>query len=736
MPINATGRGGASQLDILSFSNVDDNNRIYAHAVVAWLFLGFVMIWTARERLFLIGARQAYLLSKNSASRLSSRVVLFLNVPDEALQEDKLQKIFGKDAEKSWPASDLSDLEDLVDERNDKATSLEVAEVKLSQKAVKKSLKRNGKDKASNPSSLESGDASLVESNERPKHKLTTVIGDKVDSVEHLRKTLPDLASEVVDRRKGEPKPSEMTSSAIFIAYKNQGAAQKAYRQISFHPNLPTKVRFIGVQPKEVIWKNTTLSLQTRISKASIATIFIVALIILWSIPIGIVGTLSNINYLTDKVHFLRFINDLPPWLLGLITGLLPPYLMSTFVSYVPKFMRSIAKASGEPTLPEAELKTQAWYFIFQVIQVFLVTTFSSGAAAVATSIARDPSQVPNLLAENLPKASNFYLSYFILQGIAGAPDKVLNYSDLFEYLFYATYIDRTPRDKYKRFTTMKGIPWAAQYPKFTNFLVIALAYACIAPLVLGFATVGLCLFYLAFKYNMLYVYQVKVDSKGDCYARALQHVMVGVYMSELCLIGLFGARKAVGPSIMLTVLLAVTIVYHTILDRLLAPLELYLPTDDAENAEEEPLLAAEQARSDDAEEEETYRGQGHHVHAIALPHAIVTPAMKYIQPFIDRFRSEIAASLRDPTAREEDPPVYSEEQIRDAYLNPALTSKTPKLWLARDELGVSAREIEANKEVGIEGTDEGAWFDEDGNVVFEREDFSRVPLFKQAVRY
>ena len=731
LPINATGNGGASQLDIISFSNVNDNKRLYAHAVVAWLFLGFVMVWTARERLFLVGARQAYLLSKNNASRLSSRVVLFLNVPDEALEDDNMHEIFGKDAEKTWPAADLSDLEDLVDERNNKTTSLEAAEVKLSHKATKKSHKRNGKDKATGPSSLENGDASVVEDEERPKHKLTPVIGEKVDAIEHLRKTIPDLASQVIDLRKEKPKPSEHSSSAIFVLYKDQRAAQEAYRQISFHPNLPTKLRFIGVQPKEVIWKNITLSLQNRLSKASLATVFIIALIIFWSIPVGIVGTLSNINYLTDKVKFLGFINNLPPWILGLITGLLPPYLLSTLVSYVPKFMRNIAKLSGEPTLPEAELKTQAWYFIFQVIQVFLVTTFSSGAAAVATSIARDPVQVPNLLAENLPKASNFYLSYFILQGIAGAPDKVLNYSDLFEYLFYCKYIDNTPREKYKRFTNMKGIPWATQYPKFVNFLVIAVAYSCIAPLVLGFATVGLYIFYLAFRYNMLYVYQVKLDSKGDCYARALQHVMTGVYMSELCLIGLFTARGAPGPSIMLSILLLLTIIYHTILDRLLSPLELYLPTDPSDTAEEEPLLAAEEGARE--EPSDPYHG---HIHLIALPHWVITPAMERMQPHIDRFRAEIAASLHDPTAREDDPHTYSDEQIRDAYLNPALTSKLPKLWVARDELEVSRKELEADKEVGIEGSDEGAWFDVKGEVEFERVDFGKVPIFKEAVRY
>ena len=98
--------------------------------------------------------------------------------------------------------------------------------------------------------------------------------------------------------------------------------------------------KFIGVQPKEVIWKNLTITPAGRISRSYIANVFVAAIIIFWSIPIAIVGALSNISYLTDKVKFLGFINNLPDPILGLLTGLLPPFLLGLFVSYVPYFFR------------------------------------------------------------------------------------------------------------------------------------------------------------------------------------------------------------------------------------------------------------------------------------------------------------------------------------------------------------------------------------------------------------
>jgi hypothetical protein len=37
-PVNATDGGGESGFDILSFSNVDDPTRYFAHALIAWVF--------------------------------------------------------------------------------------------------------------------------------------------------------------------------------------------------------------------------------------------------------------------------------------------------------------------------------------------------------------------------------------------------------------------------------------------------------------------------------------------------------------------------------------------------------------------------------------------------------------------------------------------------------------------------------------------------------------------------
>lgn len=119
------------------------------------------------------------------------------------------------------------------------------------------------------------------------------------------------------------------------------------------------------------------------------------------------------------------------------------------------------------------ELKVLKWYYVFQVLQVFLVTTLSSGAAAVASQIAKDPAGVPALLAERLPQASNTYLTYFVVQALTNAPSNILNYSDVLSFVFYDRFFDKTPRQKYNSYITLKGMPWGKLFPKYVNFVII-----------------------------------------------------------------------------------------------------------------------------------------------------------------------------------------------------------------------------------------------------------------------
>ncbi|KAH8723877.1 hypothetical protein GQ44DRAFT_655508 [Phaeosphaeriaceae sp. PMI808] len=738
MSVNATGGGKSTELNRLSIGNVKKKKHLYAHAAVAWVFFSFVMFTVARERLWLIGLRQAWNLSTPNAKRLSSRTVLFLSAPTTALEESNRQRFFGNDAVRVWPVTKADKLQSLVSSRNSMVEELESAELSLMVKIDGKGRRRQirNRRRVVTYESLSDG----LRKSLRPTHRLKTPpIGKQVDSIHWFREQIKKKEKEIEKcRDSNESVDSDSGAAAVFVEFRTQAAAQRACQQVASADVLSLTPRYTGVLPKEVIWKNLTLAPAYRISQQSIALVLVVATIIFWSIPVSLVGAVSNIGYLADNFKWLAFLNNLPPSVMSLLSGLLPPLLLSLLASYVPNIFRYIFKTFGEATNTSAELKVLKWYFVFQVLQVFLITTLASGAAAVVSQIANNPTSVPQILAEKLPSASNTYLTYFVIQGLSNAPSNILNYSDVLSFVFFDKFFDNTPRQKYERYTYLRGMQWGKLFPKYVNFVIIAIAYSCIAPLVLGFAAIGLSLFYYSYRYMLLFTVQPRIDTKGHCYTLALQQILTGVYIAELCLIGLFSLRKATGPLIMIVVLFIATIVFNFSMNRYFGPLEQFLPADlalESGNDEQTPLLfAAEEGEAD------ALRNTESNIQRLSnrtrVPAKVISPVAEFLQPHIFASHTAMKNWLHEGDFNPDDAPEYDEDDVRKAYLNPAYTSKAPIVWLARDKMGVSEKEVKENETAGIQCSNQGAWIDEKGKLKWSVDDFEEVPVFKKGIRW
>jgi hypothetical protein len=330
------------------------------------------MFVITRETIFLINLRNAYLLSPFNAEKISSRTVLFTDVPTEYLNVEKLQELFGAAFRRAWLATDCSELDDDVENRDKAAMKLEAAEIKLCKKANKLRIKEEKKaakekkksEKKAKKGSEEPEKKALSEKREpshedtdieaapvasryliqkdRPTHRLGKIplIGKKVDTIDWSRSELKTLVPKIQEEQAKQQKADGTLLPAVFIEFKTQQAAQAAYRKMTPRKAPHMYPRAISSTPDEIIWKNLKIKKYERTGRKFATNSFLTAMIIFWAIPVAVVGAISNINYLTDKVHFLRFIDHIPPVILGVVTGLLPSVLLSVLMSLVPVVCR------------------------------------------------------------------------------------------------------------------------------------------------------------------------------------------------------------------------------------------------------------------------------------------------------------------------------------------------------------------------------------------------------------
>jgi calcium permeable stress-gated cation channel len=421
------------------------------------------MFTVTRETIYYINLRQAYMTTPWNSSRISSRTVLFTSVPAKCLDEQQLRQMFDS-VQRIWIATDASKAQNLVQKLDSTAKQLEKAEVKLIKDSITK--------KRGNQKYLWKISNKLLGKGGRPHHRTAVLMGENVDTIEWSRLRIVELKKRTEETQNQSIDYNRFPIGAVFIEFETIAAAQAAYQMSTFQAPLTMTPRCIATLPDAIIWENIDIPAWQNIVRALLATAFIITLTIFWSIPVAFIGALSNINYLAEHFRFLRFINEVPLAVRGALEGLLPSLVLSYAVSLIPTVFRYVAWMAGEISVTQIELKTQEWYFIFQVIQVFMVTTFSSGAAAVVSDIIDNPKTAPEQLAKKLPKASNFYLSYFIIYGFGQSTKNLLNLSN---YLFdkFFGYFDYTPREKYERYTNLNGTGWGSWYPKYTNLAVI-----------------------------------------------------------------------------------------------------------------------------------------------------------------------------------------------------------------------------------------------------------------------
>ncbi|GAB1316928.1 phosphate metabolism protein 7 [Madurella fahalii] len=722
-PVNATGGAGAQQLDTLTFGNVADPAKYFAHAVMAWLFFAAVMFTISRESLFLIKLRQAYLLTPWHASHISTKTVLFTSIPREYLSVPALLKLFPS-ARRVWIPLDAKKLEKMTGDAEKTTLELEEAEVKFCRSANAARIKHAKETKTSRLAPTVTQGTSWQGAASRPTARKMKV-GPKVDTIQENREKLASLWQMVREEQESHLSGMRNPVGAAFVAFDSQLAAEEAAALVTYHQPSRMNVSQVGVRPGEVIWRNLRMSSWEATLRYVVCNAVICVMVLFWGIPVAFVGILSNVNRLTENVPFLSFINDIPDWILGVITGLLPVILLALLVALVPVFCRFLARQAGAMTLSQVELQTQTWYFAFVLIQVFLVTTFTSSATAVASDIVSDPTSAPQILARNLPKASNFYISYFVLYGIGISALYLLNPGALFKKSILAKRFAKTPRKIYESLTTLNARQPGADYPKFTNLGVIAVVYSCIAPLVLGFATIGFSLLYLAYRYNFLYAYGAVVDTKGAAYAKALQQLVTGLYLAEICLIGLFGVGSAkgpvaVGPLAMMVILLVVTIVYHCLLRKRLDKLIEFLPRDLLTAIEPQPSTSAANGFVPDSPAETSAPSDLEKGHGAGT-----------------RRRHSIWKRLVDPEPPELNPhfrrrvPPYGDEVESTAYLHPGVSSKRSILWLTHDDMGLSEQEMRAAEGI-VPVSDTGATFDDRNNVRLTEEGARNAPVWKE----
>ena len=294
--------------------------------------------------------------------------------------------------------------------------------------------------------------------------------GQKVDTIDYCRKKVARLNLEIEEDQR-HPDRFPLMNSA-FVQFNHQVAAHMACQAVSHH--LPNQMapRVVEINPGDVIWENMSVKWWESYIRTGLVLLTIVALVLGWAIPVTFTGFISKISNL-EGVHWLRWISKIPDSVLSIVQGILPPALLALLFLVLPFILRLLARAQGCLNGMAVELTVQKYYFGFLFVQLFLVVSISSGVGAVIPQLTKDPQSIPSLLATNLPKASNYFFSYMLLQAFSVSGGALLQIGELAKWYLLAPIMDSTARQKWRRQIKLPDVWWGKFFPVYTNLSCI-----------------------------------------------------------------------------------------------------------------------------------------------------------------------------------------------------------------------------------------------------------------------
>ncbi|EHA21849.1 hypothetical protein ASPNIDRAFT_124357, partial [Aspergillus niger ATCC 1015] len=283
-----------------------------------------------------------------------------------------------------------------------------------------------------------------------------------------------------------------------------------------------------------------------------------------WAVPIAMTGLLSQLVYLGSLGTFLSRFSDRQ---LSFVQGLLPQLALSALMYCFPSIIWWSAKLFHFYNDSSLHILVQRHYFCFLYVQVFLVVSVSSSLTTMIPDILRDIQSVPTILATNLPKASDYFYSYLLMQTVTQCVMALFQLPDSIWVIF-----------AYKwRKHALKTVKWSLVYPVLTNLLCLCIIFSIISPLIL---VVGITMFgilWVVYAYQNLYVLEAAVETAGMLYWETLQQLFVGIYTLDLFLFGLFLLKGTLGPAVFAAIMLGLVAVVQYHLHSRSRPLVLYL---------------------------------------------------------------------------------------------------------------------------------------------------------------
>lgn len=512
LPLDANGNALEDKdgVPALSLSNVPDNSSIlWMHAIFAiyCTFVAFIVLYVFYDKYTKL--RISWM--KLDVARNYS--VMYKGIPKDTLQHTTPMELFSQyfpgeivDAQVGVRADGLRRLVKKWETINEK---LQFARDALSENGARTTLRR------------------------------PPVCGTKVDAIDYYQQKLARLNPKIEAKRR-EVLTEVENSQVGFVTFRTIGlATQNA--QLLMDRDATKLVASPAPQPSDIYWKELELPRLWRPLVKPISWVLCAALILFWGSFVVIAQAVANLENLSHVKGFswLSTVGSWNPALYGLVSGFLPALTIIILFALLPQILAAIVKIKGVYTHSQVKRSVLKYYYIFLVVNVFLVSILSGGTITIMKRVLHSTgSQILELLGEALPAQSSFFINYILTYALFTYPMNMLRPG--------AFIMSKIKKMKARSRAECRKAerPQEFKYELLCGIqllmFVIGFTYAPIAPFVLPWTVLFYLITWLFGKYLLIYVYNPEYDSGGLFWPVIFNRLVAGMALGQATLVGVF----------------------------------------------------------------------------------------------------------------------------------------------------------------------------------------------------
>jgi len=509
IPIFVSGAAGLKDFDEIAISNLGQaSENLWAPCIMMWLFTiiaSFIIIKNYRAiyklRLQTIGTGEGF-----------EYTIMITNIPPEFNTEEKIRK----DLSEKYPGKIMSVV--TIHEESElrrKVDSLSKEHVKLMRAQHVQDL-HNGK-----PTKKRLGYFGFCG------------YGEIVDPVKFHSQNITTIKAEALRAR-----ATEGTFVGVaFVTFNSITAATKAgSTNLSEHPE--TWIVKPAPKPSDLIWSNIEqirpVSINTFVIVLKSAALFCIC--IFWSIPVAFINAFSNLQQLSEDYPAFSFVQDFSPFWKSVITGLVPGVLLVLLMLLLYPVLWNLVKITGVTTYAELDYQFMGDYYMFLVIDVFLITLLSSSIWDTLQDILEHPRTMFELLGKSIPAVAVIMIGYILIQSLIVETERIVRlWFLLLSFVFSSmskTTVEKQQATKPERFSYGGNLAYSSL------IFTICFCYSCISPIILPFGVLYFCVNYLVNKYKLLYTQKLRFETHGKFFPKVANHMFTGMIIAHLALMG------------------------------------------------------------------------------------------------------------------------------------------------------------------------------------------------------